>query len=279
MRIARVFPRRTKATPIDELAFYDVPGMFPPEVDEVHVSVTFTYDRDNAEMLAYQWERIAPVKIGGPGWITNKNPFGDPGRAFEPGMYLRPGYTITSRGCNNKCWFCKVWKRGGIKEYPIKPGWNVLDDNILLTSKNHFQRVCKMLKKQKQRAEFSGGLEAKLLTEWHIEKFKELRIEGMFFAYDTPDDYEYLVRAMGMFKDMNFSLGQHRLRCYVLIGWEKDTLEKALKRIMKVVRLGYFPMTMLYKGDKGTSNDKWTSFNRKWANPFITNSLIKESNG
>lgn len=32
MKIARVFPRVTTATPTDELAYYDGPGMFPPEV-------------------------------------------------------------------------------------------------------------------------------------------------------------------------------------------------------------------------------------------------------
>jgi len=34
--IARVFPRRTRATPTDELAFIGEPGLFPPEVDAVH---------------------------------------------------------------------------------------------------------------------------------------------------------------------------------------------------------------------------------------------------
>jgi hypothetical protein len=29
MKIARVFPRKTKASPTDELAFYDEPGLFP----------------------------------------------------------------------------------------------------------------------------------------------------------------------------------------------------------------------------------------------------------
>ena len=36
--IARVFPRRTNATPTDPLAFIGYPGLFPPEVDAVHVS-------------------------------------------------------------------------------------------------------------------------------------------------------------------------------------------------------------------------------------------------
>lgn len=35
-RIIRVFPRRTKATPDDSMAFIGEPGLFTPEVDEIH---------------------------------------------------------------------------------------------------------------------------------------------------------------------------------------------------------------------------------------------------
>lgn len=69
-RIIRVFPRRTAYTPNDEYAFVGMPpGLFIPEHDEVHISVTFTWDMDYAEELAYQWEGVTnkKVKIGGGG--------------------------------------------------------------------------------------------------------------------------------------------------------------------------------------------------------------------
>ncbi len=68
MKIARVFPRQTSATPTDSMAFFDVPPMLGlPEIDEVHVSVAFTWDLAKAEWLAHQWEIVGvPVKIGGP---------------------------------------------------------------------------------------------------------------------------------------------------------------------------------------------------------------------
>src|SRR5665648_1110275 len=69
MKIARVFPRITKATPTDELVFTDCPPMFMPEIDEVHVSVVFTYDMKHAEWLAMQWRSVGvPVKMGGPAY-------------------------------------------------------------------------------------------------------------------------------------------------------------------------------------------------------------------
>ena len=50
MRIARVFPRKTKATPDDELCFFGGPPMLDlPEIDRVEISVTFTYDKKAAE--------------------------------------------------------------------------------------------------------------------------------------------------------------------------------------------------------------------------------------
>ena len=56
-RLIRVFPRKTKATPDDGLARFGPPDLFD-EADEVHVSVTFTYDKPAAERLAEQWRHV-----------------------------------------------------------------------------------------------------------------------------------------------------------------------------------------------------------------------------
>jgi len=149
-KIIRVFPRRTNATPIDEMAFIGLPDMFC-EADEVHISVTFSYDLPEAERLEKYWRQIAPVKIGGPAT-------GQRGEDFIPGMYLKKGYVITSRGCPNKCWFCSVWKREGeVRELSITEGWNILDDNLLACSDGHIKKVFAMLEKQKEAAHFTGG--------------------------------------------------------------------------------------------------------------------------
>ena len=64
-RIARVFPRKTKATPDDALAFTGLPpkdGI--ADIDEVHVSVAFTYDLPKAEILAQAWRSLGvPVLV------------------------------------------------------------------------------------------------------------------------------------------------------------------------------------------------------------------------
>ena len=95
MKVLRVFPRKTNATPDDKNVIINrMPTLFD-EADQIHVSVAFTWDIPRAEELAYMWQSVAPTSIGGPA-------FNERGEEFEPGMYLKQGYTITSRGCPNK---------------------------------------------------------------------------------------------------------------------------------------------------------------------------------
>jgi hypothetical protein len=70
MKIARVFPRKTKATPRDELAFVGIaPLMAMEDIDEVHVSIAFEYDIDDGEFMAEQLiAKGFNVKVGGPAY-------------------------------------------------------------------------------------------------------------------------------------------------------------------------------------------------------------------
>lgn len=265
MKIARVFPRRTNASPDDELAFFDAPGMFPVDVDAVHVSVAFTYDVPRAERLARTWERIAPVTIGGPA-------MGAPGGDFVPGMYLKSGYVITSRGCPNRCWFCSVPKReGDLRELPITEGNNVLDDNLLACSREHVAAVFEMLHRQKLgRVEFTGGLEAARLKDWHVHQFTLLKPKQLFFAYDTPDDWEPLVIAARKMQAADFTPQSKRVRAYVLIGFPGDAMGAADKRLRATLALGVLPMAMLYRDETGARDPEWMRFQRPWARAAIT---------
>lgn len=107
-QIARVFPRKTNASPMDALAFFGQPTIeniadcIKAGVTEVHISVTFTRDLEKAEDLYYAWQILGvPVEVGGPAFDDR---MGD----FTPGLYLREGMIFTSRGCTKDCWFCSV---------------------------------------------------------------------------------------------------------------------------------------------------------------------------
>ncbi len=270
MTIARVFPRKTKATPTDALAFVGEPPQMLPandpfwKAEEIHVSCTFTYDRKDAEYLAYQWGVFGKsVKIGGPA-------YDDPGGEFIPNRYLGDGYVITSRGCPNKCGHCDVWRRiNGLQEYPIKDGWILQDDNILACSESHIRTVFEMLGRQKHRPVLSGGLEPKLLKSWHIELFLKVKPQEMFFAYDDPHDYEPLVAAGKMLNEAGLTLKSRKVMSYVLIGYKGDTMEKAEKRLIATLEAGFMPFAMLYVDHEGKTQPGWDDFQRMWARPAI----------
>jgi hypothetical protein len=269
MRIARVFPRRTKASPTDDLAFFGPPGLFPPEVDGVHVSVTFTYDLPRAEELAEAWESVAPVSLGGPA-------LGEPEGDFIPGLYLRHGYTITSRGCPNRCWFCHVWRRQPtVLELPIVDGHNILDDNLLACSDDHIRQVFAMCRRQKMPIRFTGGFEAKRLQRWHLEELKTLRLGEVFFAFDDFDDREQIKRIVPMVHAAGIPYWQ--LRCYVLIGYLGDTFAHAEERLNYLLSFGFMPMAMLWHDQDGHASAEWRRFQRLWARPIILGARCRDA--
>lgn len=268
MRIARVFPRRTKATPDDELAFTGPPDMFV-EADEVHISVTFSYDKLIAERLAEQWRHVAPVKIGGVA-------YGDDSLEFIPGRYIKPGYTITSRGCPRKCWFCGVWKKWPVVHpLPIYDGWNILDDNLLAAPRSHVESVFAMVRRQKRRIQFTGGLEALSLEDYQVGLLADLKPRpNCFFAYDPGDAFETLESAARRMLAAGFTRQAHRLSCYVLIGYPKDTFETAEKRLREISAIGFTPFAMLWEPEtpsqeKWRPAPEWKAFRRKWIRPAI----------
>lgn len=274
LNIARVFPRRTAATPDDPLAFTGPPpkdGL--PDISEVHVSVTFTYDMDKACLLAEQWMKVGvPVQMGGPA-------FQAPGGNFVPGFYLKKGYVITSRGCPNRCWFCSVPSREGgkLRELPIADGWNVLDDNLLVCSQGHIRAVFDMLMRQEERPVFTGGLEARLLRSWHVDLLRKAKAKRMYFAYDTPDDYEPLVAAGRLLRDGGITQASHRAACYVLIGYPGDNMDAANTRLYDTWAAGFIPYAMLYKDETGATDPAWRKFQRLWVRPAIIMSQLKNA--
>jgi len=275
----RVFPRKTNATPNDSKVYFGGPELW--EYDggdrDVKISCTFIFDKPKTEFLAKQWDSAGyHVSVGGPA-------YDDRGGEFVPGRFLKKELVITSRGCNNNCWFCKVREREGkLRELEIKDGWDILDNNLLQCSKNHINRVFDMLNRQKRiingrRAgvKFTGGLEAFVLQDWHVDLIANLqpKPEILYFAYDTPDDYEPLRRAAYKMKEIGFN--NQRIGCYVLIGWPAgenrpaDTMGKAKKRLQQVIDLNMMPYAMLYADQNKNPDPEWTRFQRQYVRPAL----------
>ncbi|MFA5377087.1 MAG: hypothetical protein WC455_15155 [Dehalococcoidia bacterium] len=257
----RVFPRRTSMTPTDKLAFIGDPPLFRPPDMPVRVSVAFIWDKPEGERLARAWSQYySDVQIGGPA-------YGDRGGEFIPGRFVKEGAVITSRGCIRSCGFCLVPSRegGAIRELPIRDGWNILDNNLLACSGKHLYRVFDMLARQPKAAIFSGGLDCRLLQSWHVELFHSTAVGSMFFACDTPGAIAHLRRCADLLR--NFS--REKKRCYVLIGWNGETLERAETRLKEVYALNFLPFAMLYRSstENRRYSREWSALQKLWCRP------------
>ena len=249
--------------PTDQDCYFELPQMFMPEYDEVHVSVTFTWDKKRGEFLKKQWSSFCNnVKLGGPA-------YGESRFEFETGLYLKSGVIITSRGCNNNCGWCIV--SHPLKEINIEKGNIIQDNNFLQCSKGHRQKVYDMLKDQKS-IEFKGGLQSELLTEWDVNRLKDLKIKELWFACDANDRLYSLRKA---YKKLKGYFNRNKLRCYVLIG--KDWIEEN-HRLREVYRIGFLPFAQLYQpSDKLIKYSKvWRDFTKRWSRPAIYKNIMRK---
>ena len=150
----------------------------------------------------------------------------------------------------------------------------MLDDNLLACSENHIRSVFAMLKRQPERAQFTGGLEAKILKDWHIDLLADLKPQRVFFAYDTEDDYEPLVvTAEKIFRAGFLSKASNNVRAFVLMGFRGDTFADAKRRCMAVLETGMFPMAMVWRGKDGTRDPEWVKFAWPWSRPASINAM------
>jgi hypothetical protein len=257
-------------TPTDDYAFVGGPPLLRPAADLVHISCTFTWDIDKARWLQCAWGQYYPVVLGGPA-------FGYGGGDFTPGMYVRKGVVITHRGCNNHCPWCLVPEREGrLRELAIHEGNNIIDNNLLQCSRDHIAKVIAMLRKQRG-IMLSGGLDSRLLTDSIAQDLKSLSIKRMFFAADTKEAIKPLERARR--KLNGFTIDQ--LRAFVLIAFNKETIDQALDRLIEVYELGFMPFAQLYQppGQYINYSKEWGKLAQTWSRPARTKAYMRAKHG
>jgi len=269
MNIIRVFPKRTSMTPTDDMVYIGDPPLWRREADEVHVSCTFTWNIDEACRLQEAWAEYYPVvKLGGPA-INGSH--GD----FVPGMYLKQGVTITSRGCPRQCPWCLVPDREGkIRTLPIQPGHIVQDNNLLATPQDHQVAVFHMLREQGRAVSFPGGLDTRLLTTEVAMMLNTVKIKELFLAADSTGALLQLRDAVWK---LSF-LKRRQLRCYVLIAYGGETIEQATARLEAVWEIGCLPFAQLFQPPDHYIDypKEWKALARTWSRPAAMFAMHKE---
>jgi hypothetical protein len=203
---------------------------------------------------------LPDVRIGGPA-------YDDGGDEFTPGMFLKAGCTITSRGCPKKCGWCSVPKReGAIRELAIKPGWIVQDNNLLACSERHVRAVFDMLRQQGRAIYFNGGLDKHYLRDWHRELFDSIKIGELWFACDTAADLPHLERASRILDGISIE----KLRCYTMIGYDHETPGRRRAAVREGLRAGVPPVLPAVPADRRAAEGVRRAVarvHRKWSRP------------
>lgn len=265
----RVFPRRTNLTPIDDKAFIGSVRM-NVDYDEVYISCTFTWDMNEAERLASEYSQYCTTRLGGPA-------YGSEVTEFVPGLYLKQGVTFTTRGCNNQCPWCLVPEREGKLRLidNFVEGYIIQDNNLLQAPRSHIERVISMLKTQNA-AMFSGGIDARLVTDWFVEQIQSIRINELFLACDTREAIKQLSKAAYKLRHLN----RDKIRCYVLIG-KDEPVHEARERLEQVWAVGCMPFAQLYQPPKRKKIEysrEWRDLARTWSRPAAMKTLMSTTN-
>ncbi len=277
-QILRVFPERTPMTPDDPMVIVGSPPLphFLPKADEVHISCVFTWNKEKAEQLKYQYQPYyTRVKVGGPAYGPGED-------KFTAGMYIKKGVTITTRGCDMKCRYCQVGRiEGKFREINIEPGNIIQDNNILLASKKHLNKVFNMLKSQ-HTIQFKGGIDCRLLQDWHVEALRGLKIHEIWMALDNNSRMIEFEKACEKLVKAGFT--RHKIRAYVLAGFNEE-IQDAEERLVFAYKCGALPYIQVYQKEgkkKRAAGEKHRSDNifvRKWSRPALIKTLMKEKEG
>lgn len=217
------------------------------EGDMAFVSVPFTWNLPKAfSQCAWLKQQGYHVRAGGPAVSLMPDYLSSVARIggnVDAISHHNADATFTTRGCIRQCSFCAVPIIEG--EFIELPAWQprrlVCDNNILVASRRHFDRVIDSLKPL-HGVDFNQGLDKKELKPWHIDRLKELDKPIIRFAWDDVNEETVLREAIQKMLAAGFP--HSRMTVYVLIGWN-DTPEDALYRLVMlrdVLKVTTFPM-------------------------------------
>lgn len=213
-----------------------------------YVSVPFTWNLPQAYSRCVWLKNLGhEVKAGGPAvslmphYLVDVATVGGEVNALP---YHNPLATFTSRGCIRKCQFCAVPKiEGDLKELESwEPKPIVCDNNLLACSKHHFDRVIDSLKSISG-VDFNQGLDARLLTDYHCDRLKELDLKMMRLAWDHTAEEAPVMDAI--IRLLKAGISKENIRIYVLVGFD-DTPDDAWYRLSTIKTLGIWPFPQRY---------------------------------
>jgi len=233
------------------------------------VSVVFTWHLPDAYRYCESFHRAGQtVRVGGPA-VTLMPAWDKDGVHYDLHDVAIVGgqaaalwrhnrrATFTSRGCIRRCPFCAVPKIEG--DLVERADWRaapiICDSNLLATSRKHFDRVIDGLKAFKG-VDFNQGLDARLLTSYHLDRLAELDLPMLRFSWDSIDQEPIIMRVL---RDcLAAGVARRRLHCYVLMGFN-DSPAEARYKLETIKALGIFASPMRYQPLDALKRDSYVA--------------------
>jgi len=235
------------------------------ENKSAYISVVFSWQKQKAFQKCVWYRSLGyKVKVGGPAVSYDPTFFdgvAELGSYKDAIRFHNSQATFTSQGCIRNCSFCIVPSIEGqlveFDNWPIRP--IICDNNLLATSKKHFDSVIDKLKPLKG-IDFNQGLDARLMTKYHAERLRELKTSCIRLAWDHSRLEKQFMKAFHLLTSAGISTWH--IRVYVLLGYNDDP-EDARYRLETVKSLKAWPNPMRYQPidllqKNSYVNGKWT---------------------
>ncbi len=225
------------------------------EYDRVYMSKVFdeTYSPDVPEPL-----NALEIVKGGTGYgLDNRLPDEVehiyPDYSLYPELTKETAYGFLTRGCGRGCSFCCVSRKEGRasrKMSDLSEWWSgqkyikLLDPN-LLACREHMD-LLDQLAESGAWADFTQGLDCRLLTEENIAAINAVKLKGIHFAWDFMRESDAVLRGLRLYakRAVRKPHGKYAT-VYVLTNYD-TTMEENLYRIYTLRDMGYDPYVMIY---------------------------------
>ena len=196
-----------------------------------------------------------------------------PDYGLYPELTKDTAYGFLTRGCPRGCEFCHVEAKEGKKSRKVadlSEFWNgqkkiILCDPNILACPEH-PELLQQLIDSKAKVNFNQGVDIRLVNEKNLELLKQIRLDGIHFAFDRWQDKDIIEPRLRAFKERTgYSRNRGRVMVYILCNFD-TTLEQDLYRIQLCRALNFSPYPMIY--DKEHCDPVYRKLQR-WCSNFI----------
>lgn len=196
-----------------------------------------------------------------------------PDYSLYPEQTKDTAYGFLTRGCPRGCGFCHVGPKEGkcsVKVADLSEFWRgqkniVLCDPNILACPDHME-LLQQLVDSGAKVEFNQGVDIRLVNDRNIELLKQIKLQGIHFAFDRWEDKDLIEPKLRMFAEKTgYNKDKGRVMVYILVNFN-TTLEQDLYRIQLCRELKFSPYPMIYNKEHAKPIYKKL---QRWCNNFI----------